>query len=764
MEELITQAFLHVDVIGPHVREGHYDLMGPTGEIILPAVWEHLIEPDMSLTMTMWPMGPPPARPGMQPPPPGRPGMHMPPPPGWRPGMLPPPGRPGMQPPPLPPGWRPPDMVSNLPGKPHKKKPSGGFLSWLAGGQSKKSRRRRHDGPTTLKAVDLSLKSVIGFPTGSATLATKDGRTSTLQLVLFKLDIQETVQEVDISVSCKVARPSGSGDDVTGDEKSTTAPSNGADILHTGFFWSTPFTFEMFQTEKLLKSSDADHGPVESFKFLVPSARENDMIAAVLLRRWHSEVEEEAAPANLSVVFDILPYVDNMEDGVVEAALLNVEVNVTGGETTSWTPFSWSAAHGWEDALRFLLQETQEADDINHEDNDGRTPFSWAAGNGHGWAVDLLAEQEHISTRRDHQDRTPLSWAAGNGHVLTVEKLLIRFRKPGHKMEIDEQDTYGRTPLSYAAKGGHVEVVEKFILLGRDFQIDLHDNKFRTPLSYAAEYGHGEVVSALLEHAKNRDVRLNIYTDHVDNASNSPVSWAAKKAHDDVVRLLLSESPQLPASLKQDYLHRAAKRGWVVLTELLLKDEKASNMVDVVDEFGEGRTPLCIAAENGHADLVRTLINKFSAARDHRTTGYSDTPLMLAIRRRHDEVVKALVDAGADPKLQNASGESAVSLARDSNHLGILSMVLAVADADGGLAETAEGHPDFGCKATVIDFVRESGGMKPDAAEYPVAQLLEDINLGNHYFDTPEFRWIHLPANNVSRYMSILLLSTAKRR
>jgi hypothetical protein len=56
MEELIRQAFLDVDVIGPHVHEGHYDLMGPDGDIILPQVWEAYIEPDMSITMHMWPM------------------------------------------------------------------------------------------------------------------------------------------------------------------------------------------------------------------------------------------------------------------------------------------------------------------------------------------------------------------------------------------------------------------------------------------------------------------------------------------------------------------------------------------------------------------------------------------------------------------------------------------------------------------------------------------------------------------------------------
>lgn len=78
MEDLIRQAFLHVDVIGPHVQEGHYDLIGPNGEIILPQVWETMIEPDWAVTMHMWPM-PEPPKPGPEAPP-APPPEHIPPP------------------------------------------------------------------------------------------------------------------------------------------------------------------------------------------------------------------------------------------------------------------------------------------------------------------------------------------------------------------------------------------------------------------------------------------------------------------------------------------------------------------------------------------------------------------------------------------------------------------------------------------------------------------------------------------------------------
>lgn len=175
MEELIKQAFIHVDIIGPHVQDGHYDLIGPNGEIILPQIWETVIEPDWAITMQMWPM-PDPPKPAPPPGPPGPPPMNpngrprsshghshhpshlpnrgpiapmngaRPPPP---PGVMMPPGgvRPGPPPPPPgmggPPGPPPPPFMQH-PGmgqvqaprivtvKP-KKKADVGILGWMAG-------------------------------------------------------------------------------------------------------------------------------------------------------------------------------------------------------------------------------------------------------------------------------------------------------------------------------------------------------------------------------------------------------------------------------------------------------------------------------------------------------------------------------------------------------------------------------------------------------------------------------------------------------
>ena len=55
MEALINQAFTHIDKLADWVHGGNYDLLGPDNEIIMPEYWRETIQPDMQITMMMWP-------------------------------------------------------------------------------------------------------------------------------------------------------------------------------------------------------------------------------------------------------------------------------------------------------------------------------------------------------------------------------------------------------------------------------------------------------------------------------------------------------------------------------------------------------------------------------------------------------------------------------------------------------------------------------------------------------------------------------------
>lgn len=53
---MVEQAFRRVDVTGPLVMDGRYDLLGPDGEIISPTAWDHVVKPGWNITMRMWPL------------------------------------------------------------------------------------------------------------------------------------------------------------------------------------------------------------------------------------------------------------------------------------------------------------------------------------------------------------------------------------------------------------------------------------------------------------------------------------------------------------------------------------------------------------------------------------------------------------------------------------------------------------------------------------------------------------------------------------
>jgi hypothetical protein len=58
METLIEQAFANIQnsTISGHVKRGRFDLSDPSGAVILPSIWETVVQPDWTITMHMWPL------------------------------------------------------------------------------------------------------------------------------------------------------------------------------------------------------------------------------------------------------------------------------------------------------------------------------------------------------------------------------------------------------------------------------------------------------------------------------------------------------------------------------------------------------------------------------------------------------------------------------------------------------------------------------------------------------------------------------------
>ena len=58
MEALIEQSFAHVEnsELITRVKRGHFDLVDSSGALVLPSLWETIVQPDWAVTMRMWPL------------------------------------------------------------------------------------------------------------------------------------------------------------------------------------------------------------------------------------------------------------------------------------------------------------------------------------------------------------------------------------------------------------------------------------------------------------------------------------------------------------------------------------------------------------------------------------------------------------------------------------------------------------------------------------------------------------------------------------
>ena len=363
--------------------------------------------------------------------------------------------------------------------------------------------------------------------------------------------------------------------------------------------------------------------------------------------------------------------------------------------------------------------------------------------------MNLLLQDEGTLQQLDNTGRSALSWAAGSGQG-NITELLLNERE----IQADEEDVHGRTPLSWAAGGGYVKTID-LLLTQEGVNARSTDYGGRSPLAWAAGNGHVDAIRNLLR-AKGADGQHILSIQDESDPDNSSVTWAAKNGQENTLRILVEEGLRLPEKPEQHrrlpwahfYLHKAAEQGWVILAKLLIEKNA---LVDPRDPDYDDRTPLCVAAEKGQLEMVRILL-KAGAACNYQTVKAIETPLGLAIRFGHEGAVKILLSAGANIKLENAKGEAPMDLAK--HHPTIFHMVAAV-DKDGRLAEAEDPHlhssVDHEFKATVIDFVSVSGVHTPCAAEIDVDELLKNPLVSTiPDAASTSFRWLHLPANNVS--------------
>ncbi|CAN7348483.1 ankyrin repeat domain-containing protein [Trinickia sp. LjRoot230] len=138
------------------------------------------------------------------------------------------------------------------------------------------------------------------------------------------------------------------------------------------------------------------------------------------------------------------------------------------------------------------------------------------------------------------------------------------------------------------------------------------------------------------------------------------VVLAAREKSENVAKLL-AENPNTDLekldSAGENAMMLAALNGDIALVKLLIDKGAEVNK--------KGWAPLHYAAANGHDDIVQLLV-AHSAYLDAASPN-GTTPLMMAARANRISTMKVLLDAGADPRLKNQIGMTALDFAKRYN-------------------------------------------------------------------------------------------------
>lgn len=131
----------------------------------------------------------------------------------------------------------------------------------------------------------------------------------------------------------------------------------------------------------------------------------------------------------------------------------------------------------------------------------------------------------------------------------------------------------------------------------------------------AASVGSDEIIELLAESVANSSnlnsedsVTLYFNQATTSRAKNYPLHLAASKGHEQAVMRLLAHGakPSVRNAFGQTPLHRAACAGKPFIVAVLM--EADSSVVDWKDFSEDANTALHLAAEDGHMDVVKLLV------------------------------------------------------------------------------------------------------------------------------------------------------------
>lgn len=267
-----------------------------------------------------------------------------------------------------------------------------------------------------------------------------------------------------------------------------------------------------------------------------------------------------------------------------------------------------------------------------------------------------------------------------------------------------------------AAARGDVQAVTLYVAAGLDR--NTQDNRGRTPLMAAAEAGKAEVVKRLLEENARPDIQ--------DKDGLTALLLAASKDQSECVRLLVEANADV--TIKGTFkgvknwtpLTKAVFEGYTKTVQVLLATSR-----DRLARDGQLDRALLVACYLGNLDLIKALLDR--GANVNAALEKGQTALMSAATTGRQDTVALLLSRGANPKMANAEGATAsiIALQRgfpelaktlDAAIAGLPPAALATGDPTPGASPMPSTTTADGSKQAAAETASASGGASPSAA------------------------------------------------
>lgn len=192
------------------------------------------------------------------------------------------------------------------------------------------------------------------------------------------------------------------------------------------------------------------------------------------------------------------------------------------------------------------------------------------------------------------------------------------------------------------------------------------------PLHIAVAQEEVTMVDKLIQMMAMADVSVDVY----NNLKQTPLHLAVIVERPDLIQMLLGAgaSPDLLDRHGQTSVHAATAAGKLNCLKALVTYAKP--LPDLNAKNYEGLTPMHIAVQQVNRDIVEYLLSLSALDIDCLDGKSGRTPLFHAAESNQSDLCKMMLNKGADPNIQNYSGNTAVHAASGRAYSSIVAMLV----------------------------------------------------------------------------------------